>query len=94
VHFTGFLIGLMALLLIGIFHPVVIWTEYYFSKRVWPVFLAAGLIFLGVSAIVAPLLGSAALGILGFSCLWSIKELFDQEKRVSRGWFPSNPRRR
>ncbi|MCQ2501287.1 MAG: DUF4491 family protein [Lachnospiraceae bacterium] len=23
-----------------------------------------------------------------FSCLWSIHELFEQKKRVDRGWFP------
>lgn len=32
--------------------------------------------------------------ITGFSCFWSIKELFEQEKRVEKGWFPKNPRRK
>jgi len=26
--------------------------------------------------------------------LWSIHELFEQEKRVERGWFPKNPNRK
>jgi hypothetical protein len=28
------------------------------------------------------------MGITGSSCLWGIKEMFEQEKRVERGWFP------
>lgn len=31
------------------------------------------------------------LSIAGFCALWSIKELFEQEKRVQKGWFAKNP---
>ena len=34
------------------------------------------------------------MGVAGFSSLWSIIELFKQKKRVERGWFPRNPKRR
>ena len=34
------------------------------------------------------------VSILGFTCLWSIKELFEQEKRVQKGWFAKNPKRK
>lgn len=37
---SGILIGLTTFIVIGVFHPVVIKCEYYFSDRVWPVFLA------------------------------------------------------
>jgi hypothetical protein len=37
---------------------------------------------------------SALLGVTGFSSFWTIKEIFEQEQRVERGWFPANPRRR
>lgn len=84
----GIIIGVIAFLLIGLFHPVVIWCEYYFSSRCWPVFLAAGMICLAASAVVYHTIGSAALGIAGMSCLWSILELKEQEKRVAKGWFP------
>ena len=33
------------------------------------------------------------MGVLGASFLWSVKELFEQEKRVEKGWFPKNPNR-
>ncbi|WP_423893355.1 DUF4491 family protein, partial [Filifactor alocis] len=31
---------------------------------------------------------------LGFCLFWSIKELFEQEKRVQKGWYPKNPKKR
>ncbi|OYP40493.1 hypothetical protein CG709_05125 [Lachnotalea glycerini] len=30
----------------------------------------------------------------GFSCFWSVQELVEQEKRVEKGWFPKNPKRK
>jgi hypothetical protein len=35
---------------------------------------------------------SALLSILGFTLLWSIKDLFEQEERVKKGWFLANPK--
>jgi len=34
------------------------------------------------------------LAVLGFSLLWSIKELSEQKDRVEKGWFPKNPKRK
>ncbi|XME01392.1 DUF4491 family protein [Lachnospiraceae bacterium C1.1] len=31
--------------------------------------------------------------ILGITCIWCIVELFEQEKRVERGWFPNGRKR-
>jgi len=47
----------------------------------------------GVGGIVAAVLLcnvilSALCGIFAFSSFWSIGELFEQRKRVERGWFP------
>ncbi len=38
-HIDGLLIGLLAFLIIGVLHPVVIKGEYYFGIKIWPVFL-------------------------------------------------------
>ena len=90
----GLLIGAASFLVIGVFHPIVIKGEYYFSKKIWPLFLLAGAIFCGLSVIFhGNTLLSCILAVIGFSCFWSIHELFEQEKRVERGWFPKNPRR-
>lgn len=91
--FEGIGIGIVCFLAIGIFHPIVIQAEYHFSARIWPVFLIAGLLFLGASLFVSHTMICAVLGVTGCSCLWSIVELKEQEKRVERGWFPRNPKR-
>ncbi|MBS7527682.1 DUF4491 family protein [Fusibacter paucivorans] len=92
--FNGLIIGLSAFLIIGIFHPIVIKTEYYFGKRVWPIFLVFGLVCILASLLVTINLLSTILGILGFSSLWSIHEIIEQEQRVLKGWFPANPNKK
>ena len=91
-NWESIMIAVGSFVIIGIFHPIVIKCEYYFSARVWPVFLAAGLALLAAALLTAGL-PSVLLGLVGVACLWSIKELKEQEKRVQRGWFPKNPKR-
>ena len=93
-NYSGIVIAAVCFLVIGVFHPIVIWAEYYFSSRCWPAFLISGLVFLAASLAFSQVTLSAALGVLGCSCLWSILELKEQEKRVQRGWFPKNPKRK
>jgi hypothetical protein len=90
----GVYAGLISLLIIGIFHPVVIKGEYYFGKRIWPVFLALGILLGVASVFMGNTYLSIFLGILAFTCFWSIVELFEQEGRVKKGWFPKNPMRK
>ena len=90
----GILIGLSAFIIIGVFHPIVVKGEYYFSKKIWPLFLIIEIILLIFSYITKNnILLSSILGITGFSCLWSIHEIIEQEERVKKGWFPENPKR-
>jgi hypothetical protein len=93
-NWTAILIGAASFLIIGLFHPLVIWSEYNFGKGIWPLFLIAGLAFLLAALLIKTNFWAIILSLVGFSCLWSIKELFDQEKRVQKGWFPANPKRR
>lgn len=37
---------------------------------------------------------SSLIGVFGASSLWAIGELFSQKKRVEKGWFPMNPKRK
>lgn len=90
-NWGGFIIGISAFLIIGVFHPIVIKTEYYFGKRVWPVFLIIGICLSIGSLFIKGHMASSIVGIIGFSSLWSIHELIEQERRVSKGWFPANP---
>ena len=89
----GVAVGLAALLIIGVFHPVVIKTEYHFGRRAWPVFLALGAGCLALSILIGSPLLSSILGVLGFTFFWSIRELFEQVRRVREGRFPANPKR-
>lgn len=92
-NWAGIILGAAAFLLIGIFHPIVIKAEYYLGKGCWWLFALAGLCFCIASLLVGNIILAAVLGVAGFSCFWSILELFQQEKRVKRGWFPDNPKR-
>ncbi len=93
-NFEGIIIAIATFAIIGLFHPVVIKTEYYFGTRPWWVFLIIGLCSLGAALWVESVFWSAILGVFGASSLWTIGELFEQRKRVERGWFPKNPRRK
>lgn len=87
-NLEGLIIGISTFLIIGLFHPIVIKTEYHFGVRVWWVFLIMGLVGVAASLIIENTLLSTLLGVFAFSSFWSIKELFEQRERVRKGWFP------
>ncbi|MBQ2838624.1 MAG: DUF4491 family protein [Muribaculaceae bacterium] len=93
-HLLGLVIGVSTFLIIGLFHPVVIKCEYYFGTKCWWWFLILGLVGIGLSIWVENVLWSTLLGVFSFSSFWTIKEIFDQKKRVIKGWFPRNPKRK
>lgn len=85
----GLIIGIATFLIIGIFHPIVIKGEYYFGVKIWWLFLLSGVITGVWSLFVADVLWSTLLAVWAASSLWGIGELFEQRKRVQRGWFPA-----
>lgn len=93
IHITGILIAICSFIIIGIFHPIVIKTEYYTGTRFWWVFLVLGIATIIVALFIAETILSSILGVLGATMLWTIKELFEQRERVKKGWFPKNPKR-
>ena len=93
-NFTGLIIAVTTFLVIGLFHPIVIKSEYHFGTRCWWVFALAGIVFIAVSLAFRNDILSPVLGVVGCSCLWSILELFQQRERVRKGWFPMNPKRK
>ena len=90
-NYSGLIIALITFLVIGLFHPIVIKGEYYFGTRCWWVFALSGVVFIAASLLVEDNMLSPILGVVGCSCLWSILEIFEQKKRVEKGWFPMNP---
>lgn len=93
-NYSGLILGVATFLLIGVFHVIVVKGEYYFSKKIWPLFLATGIVSLFISLFISSPVISSLIAVFGISCLWSIRELFEQEDRVKKGWFPKNPKRR
>lgn len=93
-NFSGVAIGLATFLVIGVFHPLVIKAEYYIGVKSWWLFLLLGIVTGAVSLLVHNLIISILLGVVAFSSFWSIGEVFAQKKRVEKGWFPKNPKRK
>ncbi|MDR1730266.1 MAG: DUF4491 family protein [Prevotellaceae bacterium] len=93
-HLLGLAAGIATFLIIGLFHPVVVKAEYYWGTRCWWIFLLLGIAGAVVSIITANIFISALCGVFAFSSFWTIKELFEQEERVKKGWFPENPKKK
>lgn len=93
-NYYGLLVGVISFLTIGVFHPIVIKCQYYFTDKVWPVFLVCGIIACVGSLFIKNDIVSAIVSVVGFSSFWSIHELKQQTKRVEKGWFPDNPNRK
>ena len=93
-NFSGVEIGVATFLIIGLFHPLVIKAEYYIGVKSWWLFLLLGIVAGVASLLVYNLILSILLGVVAFSSFWSIGEVFEQRKRVQKGWFPKNPKRK
>jgi hypothetical protein len=93
IYFSGLLIGIVTFLVIGVFHPIVVKSEYYWGTKCWWFFLLMGIAGAFASLLIENILLSSICGVFAFSSFWSIKELFEQKKRVLKGWFPANPKR-
>lgn len=93
-NFSGIIIGVATFLVIGLFHPLVIKAEYYIGVKSWWLFLLLGIVSGVASLLVNNLTLSILLGVVAFSSFWSIGEVFEQKKRVEKGWFPANPKKK
>ena len=92
-NLNGIIVGAAVFLSIGICHPAVIKMEYHLGRSSWWIWLVSGLGLSALSLFVENDTLSTIIGGFAFSCLWGIHEMFLQEKRVLRGWFPENPAR-
>ena len=93
-NLTGLVIGIFTFVVIGLFHPLVIKSEYYFGTKAWWVFLLMGIVGIALAVTFTNILLSAIFGVFAFASFWSIKEIFEQEERVKKGWFPGNPKKK
>jgi hypothetical protein len=93
-NLTGIIIGLITFLIIGLFHPLVVKGEYYFGVKCWWFFLLIGICGTIAALMIHSAIVSSLCGVFAFSSFWSIGELFEQRKRVERGWFPKRKKER
>ena len=93
-YYSGLIIGIATFLIIGFFHPVVIKAEYHFGVKCWWAFLLVGLAAVAASLFIPNQVLSILCAVFGASSLWGIGELFHQRRRVEKGWFPKNPKRK
>ena len=69
-HLTGLAIGICTFLIIGMYHPIVIKSEYYWGTKCWWMFLLAGIVGLVGALWVDSLFISALLGVFSFSSFY------------------------
>ncbi len=93
-NWNGLLTGVVTFAIIGLFHPLVVKAEYHWGTKSRWFFLAGGIAAAAASVFMEDTLGSTVCGVLAFSFFWSVKEISEQEKRVLKGWFPKNPKRK
>ena len=66
-YFTGIIIAVCTFLTIGIWHPIVIKTEYYWGTRPWVVYLVIGLTAIIAALFIENAILSAIVGVFGAS---------------------------
>lgn len=93
-YFQGIIIAVATFFIIGVFHPIVIKSEYRWGVKCWPWFAIVGVALLAGSLFISSVLLASIIGVTGCSALWSILEIFEQRERVRKGWFPMNPKRK
>ena len=92
-NFDGSIIGVAALLIIGVFHTIVIKAGYHIGVKAWPIFLIVGLISIAAFLIISGFMLSGIVSVFGFAFLWNIRELHEQIERVGKVWCPANNNR-
>ena len=92
-NYNGFIIGTGTLISIWLTRWACIRGEYHFTKKFWIVFFIVGIASLAIGFLLIDHVAfSAVVCIFGFSNLWAIGEVIEQEKRVDKGWFPKKNR--
>ncbi len=93
INLIGVIVGLASFLIIVFARYSCIAGEFYFTKKLWIVFLIVGILAVFISFLLTNIILSTIIAIIGFNYLWGINEIIEQEERVNKGWFPKNPKR-
>jgi lysylphosphatidylglycerol synthetase-like protein (DUF2156 family) len=93
-NFSGLIIGIATIVIIWFGRYACIKGEYYFTKKLWFIFLLVGILSVVSSLFIYNTIISAVVSIFGFTFLWGIHEIIEQKERVQKGWFPKNEKRK
>jgi hypothetical protein len=93
-NYSGIIIGIATILIIWFGRYACIKGEYFFTKKLWYVFIIIGIISVLASLFTNNIFASAILSIFGFTFLWGIHEIIEQEERVLKGWFPKRNKKK
>ena len=93
-NLAGLIVGGATFLIIIFGRYACIAGEYHFTKRLWIAFLISGSGALIAALFIDNLITASIVSIFGLTMLWGIHEIIEQEERVNKGWFPSNPKRK
>ena len=89
-NYFGLLVGIAALLIIGLGFPLVIHGERILGFLWWPYMLLTGILFVAISLFIQMEWLSALIGVLGATFVWGSTELKEQAVRAELGWYPFN----
>ena len=82
-NWQSLLTAALSMLVIGIFHPIVLYAYRHRGWGIWPFF-----VILGLAAIISSLFTfgflSITLALLGAACLWSVWELWKLRQKEQR----------
>lgn len=92
-NLSGLIVGAASFFIIIFGRWACIAGEYYLTKKLWYAFLVVGIASLAGALFIEAIIPASVLSIFGLTMLWGIHEILEQEVRVAKGWFPSNPER-
>lgn len=92
-NFSGLILGILTLPIIGLGFIWVIRGERYLGYLWWPYVMSFGILMILVSSFISNIWVSALLGVFGASLVWGSTELKEQAVRAEIGWYPFNARK-
>ena len=91
-NFMSVLLAVCTFLIIGLFHPLVIKTEYYFGTRPWWLWLIGGLASIVGALFISDNFLSTLLAVLGATLLWGREGLVSHESEAEGPVCQERPR--
>jgi len=86
-YFDGIIIGLIAFIMIGLFHPLVIYGEYHFGVKICTLFFCFGIISCIILIIIENKIISATIAIIDFIVFGVYMNCSNRKKELKMAGF-------